>query len=220
MKKSEVQVGAEHVAKVSGKLTHIRITGVNPHGGWNAVNVDTKRDVHIRGAHRLRRRVGPKVKPPVTSAEVQASKTAAAGGGSTASGLAKDKLSDGVKRDLAAIDQKLATPDPKLDADVEAAKKARAEKKAKAAKPKGERRPSLLSLAAEVLAEAKTPMDCKSIVEKVLAKGTWKTSGKTPAATLYSAIIREIGKLGDKARFRKTDRGQFEAVAAGKTSDP
>jgi len=212
MKKREVQVGAEYVAKVSGKLAHIRITGVNPHGGWNAVNVDTKRDVHIRGAQRLRRRVGPK--PGLSKAEVGAAKAAVAGGGSTASGLAKDKLSDGVKKDLAAIDQKLATPDPKLDADVKAAEKARAEKKAKAAKPKGERKASLLDLAADVLREAKQPMDCKSIVEKVLAKGTWKTSGKTPAATLYSAILREVGKQGDKARFRKTERGKFEAVAA------
>jgi hypothetical protein len=31
---------------------------------------------------------------------------------------------------------------------------------------------------------------------------------------VYAAIIREIANKGDNARFRKTDRGQFEAVAA------
>jgi hypothetical protein len=34
------------------------------------------------------------------------------------------------------------------------------------------------------------------------------------AATIYAAIIREIANKGDNTRFRKTDRGQFEAVAA------
>ena len=32
--------------------------------------------------------------------------------------------------------------------------------------------------------------------------------------SVYAAIIREIANKGDNARFRKTDRGQFEAVAA------
>jgi len=89
-------------------------------------------------------------------------------------------------------------------------------KKAKAAKPKGERKPSLLTLAADVLKDAKAPMDCKAIVEKILAKGTWHTKGKTPAATLYSAVIREIAAKGKDARFKKTDRGMFELSAAGK----
>ena len=130
------------------------------------------------------------------------------------SALAEDKLSEGAKKALLAARAKAAAPDVKLDADVAAAKKTSTEKKAMAAKPKGERKPGLVTLAAEVLAEAKTPMDCKTIVEKVLAKGTWTTGGKTPAATLYSAIIREIAKAGDKARFRKVDRGQFELAAA------
>ena len=89
-------------------------------------------------------------------------------------------------------------------------------KKAKAAKPKGERKPGILTLAADVLRDAKAPMDCKAIVEKVLAKGLWHTKGKTPAATLYAAIIREIAAKGKETRFHKTDRGMFELSAAGK----
>jgi len=84
-------------------------------------------------------------------------------------------------------------------------------KKAKALR---KNRPSLLDLAAEVLAKAKEPMDTKAIVEKVLATGRWSTKGKTPAATLYAAIIREIAKKGAGSRFRKEGRGQF--VLAGK----
>jgi len=50
----------------------------------------------------------------------------------------------------------------------------------------------------------------------MLAKGLWKTSGKTPAATLYAAIIREIAAKGKEARFRKVGRGQFELSATAK----
>jgi hypothetical protein len=88
-------------------------------------------------------------------------------------------------------------------------------KKPKAAKPKGERKPGILTLAADVLKDAKAPMDCKAIVEKVLAKGLWQTKGKTPAATLYSAILRETRK-GQTSRFKKTDRGMFELSAAAR----
>jgi hypothetical protein len=38
----------------------------------------------------------------------------------------------------------------------------------------------------------------------------WRSpKGRTPAGTLYSAVLREIQTKGDKARFRKTARGQF-----------
>ena len=85
--------------------------------------------------------------------------------------------------------------------------------------PRGERggprakRPSGLDAAAKVLAEAKEPMSCKAIVERMLAQGLWKTGGKTPSATIYAAIIREIAKKGDKARFRKVERGKFSLAS-------
>jgi len=82
-----------------------------------------------------------------------------------------------------------------------------APKVAKADKPK---RPSGLNAAAQVLAEAKEPLTSGEMVKRMLAKGLWKTSGKTPAATIYAAIIREIAKKGDASRFRKTERGKFE----------
>jgi len=69
-----------------------------------------------------------------------------------------------------------------------------------------------LDAAAKVLGEAGKPMNAKAIVETALAKGYWKTSGKTPHATLYSGIIREIAAKGSEARFRKTGRGSFELV--------
>ena len=44
---------------------------------------------------------------------------------------------------------------------------------------------------------------------RAFSAGLWATAAPTPAATLYSAILREVGKKGDKSRFRKTDRGHF-----------
>ena len=41
----------------------------------------------------------------------------------------------------------------------------------------------------------------------------WKTNGKTPAATIYAAMLRESVKLGDKSRFARGEvRGQFYAT--------
>ena len=94
------------------------------------------------------------------------------------------------------------------------AKRGNAEKtpKAKGAKAK---RPTGIDLAAKVLASAKEPLNSKTIAERVLAEG-WSTSGKTPHATLYAAMIREIAAKGKDARFKKTERGLFTATASGK----
>jgi hypothetical protein len=90
--------------------------------------------------------------------------------------------------------------------------KAKTPKPAKSAK---ERRPSGLDLAANVLAASKEPLTAKAIAERTIAVG-WKTSGRTPHATLYAAIIREIAAKGNMARFKKTDRGLFTANAGVK----
>ena len=69
-----------------------------------------------------------------------------------------------------------------------------------------------LDAAAKVLAEAGVALDCKTIVERALAKGLWATKGATPAATLYSALIREIANRKDASRFKKTGPGEFTLV--------
>jgi hypothetical protein len=69
---------------------------------------------------------------------------------------------------------------------------------------------SALDAAAKVLGESKEPMNTKSMIEVMAAKGYWKSpGGKTPHATLYSAILREIDTKGSDARFKKADRGMF-----------
>ena len=77
------------------------------------------------------------------------------------------------------------------------------------AKPKTKKL-SALDAAAKVLAETGQAMTCAALIEAMAAKGYWTSpGGKTPAATLYSAIIRELKTKGANARFKKTDRGQF-----------
>ena len=90
-----------------------------------------------------------------------------------------------------------------------AAAKVKPAAKTKAKSPRADGKMSGLDAAAKVLAEAGEALGCKTIVERALAKGYWKTDGKTPQATVYAAILREIQKKGKDARFKKTERGKF-----------
>ena len=68
--------------------------------------------------------------------------------------------------------------------------------------------------AAKVLTEAGTPMNAKEMIEAMAAKKYWSSpNGKTPAATLYSAILREIDVKKAESRFRKSDKGLFESTS-------
>ena len=96
----------------------------------------------------------------------------------------------------------------------------KAAKQPKAAKPRAERKPaggakpkrtSALDAAAEVLRKAGKPMRSQEMIAAMAEQGLWTSpAGKTPHATLYAAILREIGDKGSEARFRKSDRGLFE----------
>ena len=59
MKKDEIIIGGIYVAKVSGKLTPVRVLQVSPYGGFDAVNTTTGRQIRVRTAARLRRPVNP-----------------------------------------------------------------------------------------------------------------------------------------------------------------
>ncbi|WP_425618048.1 winged helix-turn-helix domain-containing protein [Anatilimnocola sp. NA78] len=73
---------------------------------------------------------------------------------------------------------------------------------------------SAIDAAAQLLAEVGMPMNCVEMIEAMATKGLWASpGGKTPHATLYSAIIREIGLKGNEARFVKAERGRFTIKA-------
>ncbi|GJQ29722.1 MAG: hypothetical protein HBSAPP03_16060 [Phycisphaerae bacterium] len=106
---------------------------------------------------------------------------------------------------------------PTTPAAVKAAKggkggKAKAAPKGKTPKAAKAKKVSCLDAAAQVLAGSKVPMRATEMIAAMEAKGLWKSpGGKTPEATLYAAIIREIAAKGTAARFRKHERGVFVA---------
>ncbi len=197
MKMNEVRVGKVYAMKVSGDIVPVKITGEkwsgDKHTGWVGTNTKTNRGVRIKSAQRLRGEVGggggkqerqdheaPTPKELANNAEVE-------------------KVTKGKKPAAAKAPKPAKEPKP-----------AKAPKPAKEAKPTKAKRVSALDAAAHVLAASSVPMRATEMIAAMEAKGLWKSpGGKTPEATLYAAIIREIAAKGDKARFKKHERGVF-----------
>ena len=101
-----------------------------------------------------------------------------------------------------------------------------AKQQPKATKPQVARKPtaadkpkriSALDAAAQVLQKAGKPMTSKALIAAMAEQKMWSSpNGKTPHATLYSAMLREISAKGAKARFTKVDRGLFVFSAEAK----
>jgi hypothetical protein len=201
MTKNEVKIGAVYTAKVTNKVVQVRIDAENRYGGWDATNLTTGKKVRIKSPQRLRTAVGGSLaasgtkkakgsKKPKAQAEAQPAQTSAPTGDNAAVTSPADDSANGHEP---AETQKADKP-----------KRSRAKKEPK------EKRMSGLDAAAKVLAESGEPMTAKEMIEAAEAKGYWKSpGGKTPHATVYSAIIREIKAKGAEARFRKADRGKF-----------
>ena len=191
MKKNEVTIGGIYTAKVTNKLVQVRIDAESRYGGWDGINLATGKKVRIKSPTRLRAAIGG------DGAATGAKKATGGKKAKAQAEAAQAQTSAPTGEDVVAQ----ATP-----AEDAKAKKPRA-KKAKADKPK---RVSGLDAAARVLEESGQPMTAKEMVEAAEAKGYWKSpGGKTPHATVYSAIIREIAVKGNDARFVKTERGKF-----------
>ncbi len=147
--------------------------------------------------------------PPMSKKNKKAGK-----GGTKA--IAKRKVAKADARE--AVAAVVANDGPAAEAVATA--EAKPTKKTRTRKATGEPKPkrvSALDAAAEVLKAAGQPMRAKDLIEAMAARGLWTSpNGKTPEATLYAAMLREITTKGDTARFRKADRGLFEfnAVAA------
>jgi hypothetical protein len=69
---------------------------------------------------------------------------------------------------------------------------------------------SALDAAAKVLGATGRAMSCAELIATMAARGYWQSpTGRTPAATLYSALLRELQNKGENARFVKVQRGKF-----------
>ena len=83
--------------------------------------------------------------------------------------------------------------------------------KAKANKPK---KLSALDAAAQVLTARGEPMTAPDLIAAMAEQNLWSSpNGKTPAATLYAAILREITAKGKESRFSRPERGKFASTA-------
>ncbi len=187
MKKADITIGTTYTAKVSEKVVPVRIDAEHASGGWNATNLATGKTIRIKTAQRLRAtsdnaRATPAKDAATRPIAAKATKTAKATKGAT-------RANEPAHGDVPSKDD--ANP-----------------RKSEPAKPAKPARISLLDAAATVLADAKEPMASKEIVEGALELG-WTTNGKTPHATLYAAMTREIATKGDDARFAKVGRGRF-----------
>ncbi len=108
-------------------------------------------------------------------------------------------------RALDAAVAKLATPGLKAT-----------RKEAPKAEPKKARKMGALDAAAIVLADAGKPMRSKELIAEMAKRGLWTSpGGKTPEATLYAAILREIGAKGAAARFARAGKGEFASTKKG-----
>ena len=68
---------------------------------------------------------------------------------------------------------------------------------------------SQIEAAQKVLATSRKPMTCQEMVDAMTAKRLWKSpGGKTPHATLYASILRDL-KKGKDTRFKKVGPGKF-----------
>jgi len=204
MKKKDVQIGEVYAVKVSGQIAPVVIDEAHPAGGWVGTNEMTHRQVRIKSAQRLRglwddylaggdeaaEEPVPVPKPRLVKPEDKA---------------ALDKLAAKVLGATGGAGGAQGEKEPERKP-----KDAKANKSATRAKTGAQERGlSGLDAAAKVLAEAGEPLNCKAIVERAFEAGYWRSDGKTPAATIYAAILREMQNKGDESRFVKAGRGLF-----------
>ena len=77
----------------------------------------------------------------------------------------------------------------------------------------GEKKLSCVKAALQVLETTGEPMNAQEMITAMVEQNLWESpGGKTPHATLYSAILRDL-KRGDESRFVKTERGRFTVRA-------
>ncbi len=132
---------------------------------------------------------------------------------------AAKKGPDAPKKPAPLVDPRIAAKAKALDAAVTtlATPPAKASAaKAPTTKPKKARKMGALEAAATVLGSAGRPMRSKDLIAEMAKRGLWTSpGGKTPEATLYAAMVREIIAKGPAARFARAGKGEFTARKKG-----
>jgi len=206
MKKSDVQIGATYLVKVASNLVPVKITREHTSGGggWEGTSVKTGKTIRIKSPQRLRKTLdddGAASNPKPTKKKLTAAERKA---------LQAQHPGKQADQENARLRDEREASDDGMTASERAMSQS-------AKKPKGEaKKLSLIDAAVQVLARSDEPMNTKQMVDQVVAEGLWSSpAGKTPQATLYSSILRELKNKGDEARFEKIERGKFR-IRTGK----
>ena len=228
MKKADVKIGQVYNVQVKDRVipgAPVRIDRMHSDGGWRGTNLRTNRPVHIKSAERLQGRVvgsssdvaEKQVEATATKEGVSKQASGGRGSGSDTEAAGKVGATSGgraVKKKLNAAERK-AMVKQRNEASANEPAQAKEEKnvgkadagKTSDASEKTKFKPlSLIDAAAQVLASAKEPMNARQMVAEITKRGLWspRNGGKTPHATLYSAILREQQNNSRKpARFKK-----------------
>lgn len=228
MKTNEIDIGGIYVAKVTGKLAKVRIERENVHGGWDATNLETNRRVRIKSARRLRQEVDDRcdetgANPKEASHDHDGDcdgdgrcSTRHCQGKPVLDYLGKPLCQECWQRQADEAEASDATgaatpPTPIAPSDSTATPgNEDISTKADSANNTDRRRLSALDAAAAVLTDAPAPMRCGELIATMAARDLWTSpNGKTPQATLNSALIREIRRKANQSRFRHCGRGMF-----------
>lgn len=200
MKKSDVQIGATYLVKVASNLVPVQITREHPSGGgWEGTSVKTGKTIRIKSAQRLREPA-----PDTSAAKTPVKKKLTK---KDRDGLRAQHKAD--QENARLRDNRDASDDGMTASERAMSESAKDAKQTKARTTKKREGMSCLDAAAKVLEETGEPMNTKAMVEAMAAKGYWTSDAPTPAATLYSGILRELQKKGDASRFTKVERGKF-----------
>jgi HB1, ASXL, restriction endonuclease HTH domain len=83
----------------------------------------------------------------------------------------------------------------------------------KATKAARDKKLSALDAAAKLLEASGEAMTCQEMIKAMAEKKLWSSpGGRTPQATLYAALLREISNKGKESRFRKAGPGKFDSA--------
>ena len=227
MKKDEVKINGYYSAKVSDKLTVVRIVEEHHNGGWQAVNTKTGKMVRVKSAAKLRGEVksdgtpirkpkAPKATAKDTQPEQETIETQEAA-------IEKEDAAEvepGGEPCEETLDATEDTSEPTQSHTGQPSRRGAMAGEPGAMQGKSQTRRSLgegvklgcLNAAVEVLKlHPDEPLNCKRMIELMAEHGLWQSkAGATPHNTLYAAILREINTKGDASRFEKVERGSFK----------
>jgi len=180
MNKQEVRIGEVYLVKVTDKVVPVEILEEHTRNGWIGRNTVTGREIRIKSARRLRG-IANEASAPTNATEA-----------------------------MPTFGPESATVEPESNPSQVTPRREEGPSGANVAAVSPEKRLSLLDAALVVLRDAGVPLGSREIVKMAAARGLWEPrTGKTPEATLYASMLREIAAKGAESRFIKAERGKF-----------